>query len=113
MTGSTGDERTTAAARITRTIAELGDWRGDTLARMRKLILECDPEMIEEMEPLAIPNAVLPGRSIAPKVDCAAKDALEALNQPTVMGTVLRQVEFLKDLGCGPKEDRSVVLPHC
>ena len=25
-----------------------GDWRGETLERMRKLILEADPEMIEE-----------------------------------------------------------------
>ena len=29
-------------------IVELGDWRGETLARMRTLILEADPEMIEE-----------------------------------------------------------------
>src|SRR3954452_9202437 len=28
--------------------AKAGDWREDTLARMRKLILEADPEMIEE-----------------------------------------------------------------
>ena len=27
---------------------DLGDWREDTLARMRALILEADPEMIEE-----------------------------------------------------------------
>jgi hypothetical protein len=29
-------------------IRELGDWRGETLARMRKLILEADPEVTEE-----------------------------------------------------------------
>jgi hypothetical protein len=29
-------------------IRDLGDWRGETLARMRTLILEADPEMIEE-----------------------------------------------------------------
>jgi len=29
-------------------IRDLGDWREDTLARMRTLILEADPEMIEE-----------------------------------------------------------------
>jgi hypothetical protein len=28
--------------------SELGDWRKETLARMRTLILEADPEMIEE-----------------------------------------------------------------
>ncbi|MEX2282544.1 MAG: DUF1801 domain-containing protein [Gemmatimonadota bacterium] len=30
------------------TRSDLGDWRGETLARMRKLILEADPEMTEE-----------------------------------------------------------------
>jgi hypothetical protein len=29
-------------------IAELGDWRGDTLKRMRELIHEADPEVVEE-----------------------------------------------------------------
>jgi hypothetical protein len=33
---------------IDRRIAELGDWRGETLARMRKLIKEADPEVVEE-----------------------------------------------------------------
>jgi hypothetical protein len=31
-------------------IAALGDWRGDTLARVRKLIREADPEVIEEVK---------------------------------------------------------------
>jgi hypothetical protein len=29
-------------------IAELGDWRGETLSRMRKLIHEADPQVMEE-----------------------------------------------------------------
>ena len=29
-------------------IAELGDWRGETLAHMRELILAADPEIVEE-----------------------------------------------------------------
>jgi len=33
---------------ITRKIAELGDWRGETLGRMRKLIKEADPDVVEE-----------------------------------------------------------------
>ena len=33
---------------ITNYIAELADWRGDTLARLRKLILEADPKIAEE-----------------------------------------------------------------
>ncbi len=37
-----------ASALIDRKIAELADWRGKTLARMRKLIHEADPEVVEE-----------------------------------------------------------------
>jgi hypothetical protein len=29
-------------------IVELGDWRGETLARIRELIKEADPEVVEE-----------------------------------------------------------------
>src|ERR671935_2881890 len=29
-------------------VAELGDWRGETLSRMRELIKEADPEVVEE-----------------------------------------------------------------
>jgi hypothetical protein len=31
-------------------IAELGDWRGDTLSRLRKLIREADPDVIEQVK---------------------------------------------------------------
>ncbi len=37
-----------AARLIDQRIRESGGWRGETLARMRALILEADPEMIEE-----------------------------------------------------------------
>jgi hypothetical protein len=33
---------------IAERIAELGDWRGETLARVRELIREADPEVVEE-----------------------------------------------------------------
>ena len=37
-----------ASQEISKKIAGLGDWRGKTLARMRKLIKEADPEVLEE-----------------------------------------------------------------
>lgn len=37
-----------AAEHIDRRIAELGDWRGETLAHIRRLILAADPEIVEE-----------------------------------------------------------------
>jgi len=36
------------ASRASKPIRDTGDWREETLARMRTLILEADPEMIEE-----------------------------------------------------------------
>ena len=38
----------TASEHITKQIAELRDWRGEMLARLRKLILEAAPEITEE-----------------------------------------------------------------
>src|SRR5437762_13325347 len=37
-----------ASELISKRIAELGDWRGGTLARRRKLIKEADPDVVEE-----------------------------------------------------------------
>jgi hypothetical protein len=37
-----------ASELITKRIAELGDWRGETLNRMRKLIRKADPDVVEE-----------------------------------------------------------------
>lgn len=37
-----------ASALIDERIAELGDWRGEALARMRQLIHEADPGVVEE-----------------------------------------------------------------
>ena len=45
-----------AASRlIDQRIRDLGDWRGETLARMRKLILEADPGMTEEWKWMGTP----------------------------------------------------------
>ena len=40
---------------IDRRIAELGDWRGDTLARVRKIIKQADPEVVEEWKWRGVP----------------------------------------------------------
>jgi len=37
-----------ASEQIDLKIAELGDWRGETLAAVRALVLEADPEIVEE-----------------------------------------------------------------
>lgn len=37
-------------------IAELGDWRGETLARVRALIKQADPEIVEEWKWRGVPT---------------------------------------------------------
>jgi hypothetical protein len=48
MTPTTPADAEAAAAKITKRIQELGDWRGETLARLRQLILGADPDIEEE-----------------------------------------------------------------
>lgn len=47
-TASTGETGKSASQLIDARIRELDGWRGETLARMRELILEADPEITEE-----------------------------------------------------------------
>jgi hypothetical protein len=37
-----------ASELISKRITDLGDWRGETLGRMRKLVKEADPDVVEE-----------------------------------------------------------------
>jgi hypothetical protein len=43
-----GPHAASASARIDQRIKELGDWRGKTLARVRRLVRQADPEIVEE-----------------------------------------------------------------
>jgi|SRR5208337_4873489 len=44
-----------ASARIDEKIMELGDWRGKTLARVRQIIHQADPEILEEWKWMGTP----------------------------------------------------------
>ena len=48
MKKSGASEGQSAAELISKRIAYLGDWRGATLSRMRELIKEADPDVVEE-----------------------------------------------------------------
>ena len=45
-----------ASELIDNRIAELGDWRGETLSRMRALIKEADPDVVEEWKWMGTPT---------------------------------------------------------
>jgi hypothetical protein len=48
-------EGESASKLIDQRIKELGDWRGKTLARVRRLIKEADPEIVEEWKWMGTP----------------------------------------------------------
>ena len=55
MKKSGSNEGQPASELIDERIAELGDWRGETLSRMRKLIKEADPDVVEEWKWMGTP----------------------------------------------------------
>src|SRR5271169_6010968 len=55
MKKSGASQGQSASELISKKIAELGDWRGGTLSRMRKLITEADPDAVEEWKWMGTP----------------------------------------------------------
>ena len=55
MKKSGASQGQSASELISKRIAELGDWRGKTLGRMRKLIKEADPDVVEEWKWRGVP----------------------------------------------------------
>ena len=55
MKKSDAGQGQSASELISQRIAELGDWRGETLGRMRQLITEADPDVVEEWKWMGTP----------------------------------------------------------
>jgi hypothetical protein len=55
MKTADASEGPSAPELITRKIADLGDWRGEALARMRKLVKQADPDVVEEWKWMGTP----------------------------------------------------------
>ncbi|HEY3357334.1 MAG TPA: DUF1801 domain-containing protein [Polyangia bacterium] len=55
MKKSGASQDQSASELIAKRIAELGDWRGETLGRMRTLIKEADPDVVEEWKWMGTP----------------------------------------------------------
>jgi hypothetical protein len=54
--GSTEGQGDSPSQLIDARIEELGDWRGETLARVRELIKQADPEVVEEWKWRGVPT---------------------------------------------------------
>ena len=55
MNKSDASQVQSAAELIAKKIADLGDWRGETLNRMRKLIRQADPDVVETWKWMGTP----------------------------------------------------------
>ena len=55
MKKSDASQDGSASELISKRIADLGDWRGETLGRMRKLISDADPDVVEEWKWMGTP----------------------------------------------------------
>ena len=94
-----------ASEQISKRIAELGGWRGKTLARMRKLIKEADPEVLEEWKwgtPVWSHDGILcTGESYKDKVKltfakgASLKDPARLFNS-SLDGNVRRAIDILE-----------------
>jgi hypothetical protein len=104
--GASANQGQSASELITKRIAELGDWRGETLARMRKLIKEAEPDVVEEWKWMGTPifshaGIICTGESYKDKVKltfargAALKDPTGLFNS-SLEGNVRRAIDILE-----------------
>lgn len=93
-----------ASAKITQRIKELGDWRGKTLAHVRELIHDADPDIVEEWKWMGTPiwshdGIVCTGESYKAVVKCtfargaSLKDPKKLFNS-SLEGNTRRAIDF-------------------
>ena len=104
MKTSRSEESKAPAELIDARIKELGDWRGETLSRLRALVKEADPEVVEEWKWRGVPvwsheGLICTGETYKNVVKMTfAKGA--ALNDPSGLfnssldGNVRRAIDF-------------------
>src|SRR6187551_2769173 len=91
---------------ISKKIAALGDWRGKTLSRMRKLITQADPDVIEEWKWMGTPvwshdGIICTGETYKDKVKltfakgASLKDPARLFNS-SLDGNVRRAIDILE-----------------
>ena len=101
---SPADDADTPARLIDARIAALGDWRGETLARIRALIHEADPEVVEEWKWRGVPTwshdgIICTGETYKAAVKTtfargAALDDPKGLFNSSLEGNVRRAIDF-------------------
>ena len=104
MTKSSESKSQSPSDLISKRITELGDWRGEILRRMRKLIKEADPDVVEEWKWMGTPvwshdGIICTGESYKDKVKltfakgAALKDPARLFNS-SLDGNVRRAIDI-------------------
>lgn len=104
MKKSGSTEAQSASELIDKRVAELGDWRGETLSRMRKLIKEADPDVVEEWKWMGTPvwshdGIICTGESYKAKIKltfakgASLKDPADLFNS-SLDGNVRRAIDI-------------------
>ena len=84
--GSTdGDGGASPAQLIDARIEELGDWRGETLARVRSIVKQADPEVVEEWKWRGVPTWYHDG-----KIICTGETYKKAVKMTFAKGASLK-----------------------
>jgi hypothetical protein len=107
MTKSDANQDPSASELISKRISELGDWRGETLGRMRQLIKAAEPEVVEEWKWMGTPvwshgGIICTGESYKDKVKLTfAKGALlkdpARLFNASLDGNMRRAIDIHED----------------
>ena len=107
MKKTLASEDLSASQLISNRIAELGDWRGETLARIRQLIKDADADIVEEWKWMGTPvwshdGIICTGESYKKVVkltfahSAALKDAAGLFNS-SLDGNVRRSIDIQED----------------
>jgi hypothetical protein len=107
MKKTAASQNKSAPELITQRIAELGDWRGKALGRMRKLIKQADPDVVEEWKWMGTPvwshdGIICTGESYKDKIKltfakgASLKDPARLFNS-SLDGNMRRAIDIFED----------------
>ena len=109
MTAKRAPNSAPASKNITKKIQELGDWRGETLARVRRLIHDADPEIQEEWKWMKATNPGVPVWS-HDGIVCTGESYKEVVKLTFARGASLRDPQKLFNSSLAGSTRRAIDL---
>lgn len=106
MTLPDTSEGRSASELIAERIADLHDWRGETLARVRSLILEADPDVVEEWKWRGTPTWSLDG------IICTGESYKHVVKLTFAKGAALDDPAGLFNASLGGNARRAIDIHH-